>query len=407
MALNFLILTILFVLSGLFSGSETALFSLSKLRLRRLYSKHPKVAPPVSQLLDHPRSTLTSILVGNMLVNVTISSIATSIAIAVFGEAGLGIAMGILTFGLLIFGELAPKTFAIRNAGGFACFIARPLLAFSKLIFPLRWILRKITDFFYFLIIGKKHKKEPLVTQKELRALVSIGEKEGILDKDERQMIHAVFDFGKRCVDEIFTPRVDVIAADQDISCSALIHVMEESKHNKIPVYKDTIDSIQGVVYMKDVVLDPKPNWHKFIKPVLFVPETKKIDDLLIEFQSKKIYIAIVVDEYGGTAGLVTIEDILEEIVGEIKDEYDKEEGKITSLGKGTFRVDASVAIHDINEELNLDLKTEEAETLGGYVLTLFDKIPKAGESIKKGHLLFIVDKVEENRIKKVRIKRT
>ncbi len=406
LTLRFVLLAVLIILSGLFSASETALFSLSKIRLRRLSSKHPKAGKVVSDLLDHPRNTLTSILVGNMLVNVTISGLVTSMSVIAFGEVGLGIAMGSLTFVLLIFGELTPKTFAIRNAQSFSLVIAKPLFVFSKLIFPLRWLLKKITDFFYLLLVGKRQVKEPLVTQRELQTLVSMGEKEGILDKDEKQMIHAVFDFSQRGVDEIMTPRVDIIAAGKEISCSELIHIMEESKHNKIPIYEETIDSIKGVVYMKDAVLDPKPDWQRLTKPVLFVPETKKIDDLLIEFQSKKIYIAIVVDEYGGTSGLVTMEDILEEIVGEIRDEYDKAEGKIVTLDKDTFRIDGGVSIYDVNEELKLSLQTEEAETLGGYVLALFDKIPEVGETIKKDNLSFTVNVVRENRIKKVTIKR-
>jgi len=400
-------LTILLILSGLFSGSETAIFSLSKLRLRRLQAKHPKVFVVVQELLKHPKRTLNSILIGNMLVNITASGLVASMAIKRFGQAGVGIAVGMLTFLLLVFGELAPKTFAIRNAQAFAVLIARPLFIFSKAIFPLRWLLKVITDLFYSMIMGKKPSSQPFVTQRELRTLVSIGEKEGILDKDEKRMIHAVFDFSKRGIDEILTPRVDIVAVEKGVSCSELIHVMEKSKHNRIPVYEGTIDNIRGVVYMKDAVLNPKQNWHGYIKPVLFVPETKRIDDLLVEFQSKKIYIAIVVDEYGGTSGLVSAEDILEEIVGEIRDEYDKAEGRVTRIDRNTFSIDASLSLYDINEELKLGLKTEEAETLGGYLLGLFEKIPSAGENIKHGRLTFRIDEVEQNRIKKVTITRS
>lgn len=405
-SIRLIFLPILLFLSGAFSASETALFSLSKLRIKRLQARQPSVARIVLELLNSPRKTLTSILIGNMLVNVCASAIATSIAVELMGDVGVGIAVGIMTFLLLVFGEVTPKTFAIRNAEALAIRIAKPLYWFAQILFPVRWFLKKITDFFYNRLVGKKAAREPLITQAELETLVSIGEKEGIFGREERHMIHTVFEFGKRTVDEILIPRVDMVAASVDATAQQLVRIMEEFKHNKIPIYKDTIDNILGMVYTKDFMLQPKQDWPSFIKPVLFIPETKMIDELLVEFQSKKIYLAIVIDEYGGTSGLVTMEDILEEIVGEIRDEYDKEEKAFERIDANTFRVSGRMTLHDLNEELGLNIRTEEAETIGGYILFLFGRIPKADESIRRGNLVFFVDQVKDRRIEKIVIKK-
>jgi len=399
-------LVILFILSALFSGSETALFSLSKIQIKRINTRYPAAGKTISGLLMHPRTTLTTILIGNMLVNVTASGMLSTFFIEVFHDRGIGISIGVMTFLLLVFGELTPNSFAIRNAEVFSAIIARPLFWFAKIAFPVRWILSLVTNLFYYAIVGKKTKKQPFITQSELETLVSIGEKEGIVGKDEKHMIQTVFDMGKRDVEQIMVPRVDMVVASAKISADEFEKLIEQSKHSKIPVYGSTIDEIIGVIYAKQFVLDKKEPWLSFIKPVLFVPQTKKIDELMVEFQTSKIYIAIVVDEYGGTAGLVTMDDILEEIVGEIRDEYDKDERLFQEVEPGVFKVNGKMTLHDLKEDLGIDAESQEAETVGGFIMQLFERIPKQNDTVKYKDFTFIVDEVKKNRIQQATIKK-
>ena len=393
-------LVILFILSALFSGSETALFSLSKIQIKRINTRYPAAGKTISGLLMHPRTTLTTILIGNMLVNVTASGMLSTFFIEVFHDRGIGISIGVMTFLLLVFGELTPKSFAIRNAEVFSAIIARPLFWFAKIAFPVRWILSLVTNLFYYAIVGKKTKKQPFITQSELETLVSIGEKEGIVGKDEKHMIQTVFDMGKRDVEQIMVPRVDMVVASAKISADEFEKLIEQSKHSKIPVYGSTIDEITGVIYAKQFVLDKKEPWLSFIKPVLFVPQTKKIDELMVEFQTSKIYIAIVVDEYGGAVGIVTIEDILEEIVGEIDDEYGEKLYK--KIGPGKYLFQAQVSVEQIHQMIPLEIPEGDYETLGGFLLYRMGKIPKRKETFRYGDVLFVIEDADIKAIREV-----
>ena len=399
-------LVILLILSGLFSASETALFSLSKIQLRRLKERKPAQTALISQLLNSPRRTLNTILTGNMLVNVTASALVTETAIYLGGQRGLGLACGLTTFLLLVFGEVTPKTFAISYAEGFSCFISRPLYLFVRLIFPVRWAWAKIAEFFSQRIIGQQYLRESFLTEEEIRGLVSIGEKEGVISKEEEQMISTVFDFGDRFVNEIMTPRVDIVAVDVNDDSLHLEKILKSSRHSKIPVYKDSIDNILGIIYAKEYLLSPCADWQSLVEPVLFVPETKRIVELLFEFQSQKSYAAIVTDEYGGTSGLVTIEDILEEIVGEIQDEYDTEEKLIARIDENTVSVSGKTSLHDLNEELNTHFRARDAQTVGGFMIHLFGRVPKSGESTRYRNYLFTADDVRRHRIRKVTIRK-
>ncbi|MBL7085277.1 MAG: HlyC/CorC family transporter [Candidatus Omnitrophica bacterium] len=403
---HILALAILLILSGLFSASETALFSLSKIQMRRIKEKNPAQSAIIGQLLDSPRRTLNTILTGNMLVNVTASVLVAETATRLWGEMGIGLAIGLATFLLLVFGEVTPKTFAISHAETFSCFISRPLYAFAKLIFPIRWLWAKMADFFSQRIIGRPYLRQPFLTEEEIRGLVSIGEKEGVVSKEEEQMISTVFDFGERYINEIMTPRVDIVAVDLNQDSRHLERVLKSSRHSKIPVYKDRVDNIIGILYTKEYLLTPRADWQSLVKPVLFAPETKRIEELLLEFQSQKSYVAIVTDEYGGTSGLVTIEDILEEIVGEIQDEYDSEEKLIVTIDENYVSVSGKTSLYDLNEELNTHFKAKDAQTVGGFMIHLFRRIPKSGESIKYRNYLFTVDDVRKHRIRKITIRK-
>jgi len=399
-------LVVLLIFSGLFSASETALFSLSKIQLRRLKEKNPKQSVLIAQLLDSPRRTLNTILTGNMLVNITTSALVTQGLMRASGQKGLGLAVGYATFLLLVFGEITPKTFAISHAEDFSCFISRPLYLFAKIIFPLRWAWAKVADSFSQGIIGRRYLKEAFLTEEEIRGLLSIGEKEGVVSKEEEQMISTVFDFGERNINEIMTPRVDIVAVDVNEDSSYLEQVLKSSRHSKVPVYKDNVDNILGIIYAREYLLSPCSDWQALVRPILFVPETQKIEEVLLEFQGKKSYLAIVTDEYGGTSGLITIEDILEEIVGEIQDEYDTEERLIVRTDERSVSVSGKTSLYDLNEELNTHFKAKEAQTVSGFIIHLFGRIPKSGESTGYRNYLFTVDDVRRHRIRKVTIRK-
>lgn len=401
------ILIALLILSGLFSASETALFSLSKIQLHRLKQKYPTESTLILQLLDTPRRTLNTILTGNMLVNITTTALITTTIMRITGEKGLALAVTVTVLLLLVFGEITPKTFAIAHAEGFSRFIARPLYLFGKIIFPVRWLWARIADSVSQRIIGRRYLKQPFLTEEEIRGLVSIGEKEGVVSQEEEQMIQAVFEFSNRSINEIMTPRVDIVSVDVNEGSLELEKILKSSRHSKVPVYKDSVDNILGIIYAKEYLLEIKKDWQDLIKPVLFVPETQKIEEVLLEFQSKKSYIAIVVDEYGGTSGLVTIEDILEEIMGEIQDEYDSEEKLIMHIDGKTTLVSGKTSLHDLNEELKTHFKVQDAQTVSGLIIHLFGRIPKSGESTKYKNYLFTVDDVRKNRIRKITMRRT
>lgn len=357
----------------------------------------------VSQLLDSPRRTLATILIGNMLVNVAATSIATVVAVKTFGEAGVIISILSMTAILLLFGEVAPKIMAIQSSEKFSTFVSLPLLLFGKLILPIRWLLQNISGTLISLFT-KQTAQQPFITEKELKAMVSISKKEGIIDKEEERMIHSIFEFGHRSVDEIMTPRVDITGCDKKASGEELIRIMKKKKFSKIPIYEDDLDHIVGVVYTKEFMLEPKDDWHGYIKKPLFIPEAEMIDDLLIKFQSRRNYIAVIIDEFGGTSGLITLEDVLEEIVGEIHDEYDKVETYIQKQKDDSYIINGKTLVKEVNERLNINLPTEEVNTMNGLLLLLFGRVPKNKETVRYKNLNFTALDVdeEENRINKL-----
>lgn len=400
------VLGILLILSGFFSASESALFSLSKIQLHRLREKKADSCAVIESLLDTPRRTLNSILTGNMLVNVMTSALVTTTAMHFAGEKGLKYAFICTTLLLLVFGELTPKTFGIAYAPAFACFVARPLTVFARLIFPVRWLWSKVADYFSQLIIGRRYLYQPFLTEEEIRGLVSIGEKEGVVSKEEEQMISTVFDFSRRSVKEIMTPRVDVAAVDVNAGSRDLEKALKSSRYSQLPVFKNSVDNILGVIDAKKFLLSPRPDWQNGIDPVLFVPETKKIEELLLEFQSKKTDMAVVTDEYGGTAGLVTLKDVLEEILGEIQDEYNPAEQVVARLDQDTLTVNGRMSLYDLNAELGTHFEAKDAQTVGGLLIHLFGRFPKSGESIRCQEYLFIADDVHRHRISRVTVRK-
>ncbi len=394
------LIIILLLLSAFFSGSETALFSLDALTLRKL-ERQGKNTRHIKFLLSNPVQLLATILIGNMLVNTSASVLVSSIAIQAFGDLGMGMAIGIMTLLLLLFGEITPKTLALERAATISFLCARPLIYFAKVIFPLRRPLRRITDSLI-PVWTKPQTNEPTVTEEELKTIIDLGQREGVVAKQEREMIRAVLEFTDTDVREVLTPRVDIKAISIDSSQEQALQLAREYRHSKIPIYKNNLDKIMGVIYAKELFLHPKRKFTELIKPVLFVPDTKQIDELLQMFERQKLKIAIVVDEYGGTDGMVTMEDLLEEIFGEIYDEFETPEKLIEDLGDNRYRIVGKMTIKDVNEALRLNLPEEEYETIAGLVMDRLGKIPAVGEKVKENNIVLTVDKRIAKRITSV-----
>ncbi len=404
------------ILSAFFSGSETALFSLHKLQLKKMQQEErdKQAVKFVVKLLEDPQKTLITILTGNMFVNIAASSLATYLAISFFGDLGTSIAAGVMTFLILILGEIVPKSLAVTNAEKIAKRVAKPLNIFSSLTSPLVKFFKLIINLPFFSLPGKAAKRKAEVTEEDLITLIDVGKDEGIIEEEEIEMIRNVFEFGDTTVKEVMVPRVDMVCIPVNTKLETILSLISQVRHSKIPVYEETIDNIIGILYAKDLLTvyeqwyQGKDNFDLNLKKILrtayFVPENKKIDELLDIFQRDRIQIAIAIDEYGGTAGLVTLEDVIEEIVGEIVDEYEKETKLYEVIDNHTIIADGIIDLDEINELFNLEIPKNDFETLGGFIYDLMGRVPKKGEKVEYQNLQIIIEQVVKNRIKRVRI---
>ncbi|MCQ1538036.1 HlyC/CorC family transporter [Methanocalculus taiwanensis] len=385
-ALNFALFFICLFLSGFFSGSEVALIAITRAKVRTLFAEGTKSAMALAQLKENTDHLLITILIGNNVVNVSAAAIATAIAIDYFGDAGVGIATGIVVILMLVIGEIGPKTYASKRVDTFALFVARPILFLEQILFPILWIYDRIrrvsmTDEDLLLQHG--------VTEEEIKEWIDVGEESGVIEENERVMLHSVFRFGDTIAREVMTPRPDVVMIEDSTSLDEALDIFHETGFSRLPVYHRDVENIIGILNVKDVfraihsgvpdVLIPD-----MIHDVYFVPESKKIDDLLKELQFKQSHLAIILDEYGVFSGVVSIEDILEELVGDILDEFDIEEDEIQDMGNGVYIIDAQAWVEDINNTLPvpLPLQPDNYETVGGLVFTHLGRIPHIGESI-------------------------
>lgn len=407
-ASSFILLVFLLLCSAFFSGSETAMFSLNSIRLQHLEKKGSATARIVSNFLKRPSKLLVTILIGNEVVNIFASSTAASLCVRFFGEqAGPIVATVSMTILLLIFGEVTPKTFAVQFPQKYAFFVSRPLLLFSKIVFPIRIILTGIADLILRLIGGGSRKShERLLTGQEFRTLLNVSEREGVVEATERKMIDNLFDFSEMTVKEIMIPRTDMLCFSLDSSFDDILERCRTELHAKVPVYEETLDNIAGIVYVKNLLPFIQARRQEFtlkdfLREAYFIPETKKVQDLLKDFQEKKIHIAIVVDEYGGTSGLVCLEDVLEEIIGEISDEFDTDNLPwCVGLEEGRrYKVNAMMHIHEFNQEFSTDFSQEFYGTVAGLFLHELGRIPKKGDTVKLDDLSLTVTKLHNIRI--------
>jgi len=400
------IIIILLIFSAFFSSLETALFHLKS------SSNKNEV---VKELLKKPKKLLSNLLTGNTIVNIAIGSLSAAYTLNVISPNSslsvsnlLFIQVTIITFILLIFGEVIPKTYAIVKSEKLANSSAKLLRLILKIIYPVAFVFHKITDLIVKLLPIKK--EQAFDSEEELIMLAEVGEEEGTLDHEESDMIQSVFEFKNKLVKEIQTPRVDISALDSTSSLDDAMDLIMKKKFSKIPVYKDTIDNIKGILYAKDIIpyligSRPSIDLLKLTRSPYFTPETKPIDEVLQEFKIKKTSIAVVVDEWGGTSGLLTLEDIVEEVMGEFRDPYDREEYEIIDQDDGSKIVDGSINIYDIEEYFNINFPDDrDYDTLAGFILDSIGDIPKKGQEVKFDKFIFKVILLDQNRIEKIKV---
>ncbi|WP_455539490.1 HlyC/CorC family transporter [Terrisporobacter sp.] len=408
-SIQIVLLVILLVGSGFFSASETALMSLSRIKVRHMEEDGVKGAKLVSSLIEDPSKLLTSILIGNNIVNIAATSIATSLFTAILGAQGVAMATGVMTVLVLIFGEITPKTISANRPEKTSLFVSKPVKFFVIILTPIVWIFNIITKVIFKLLGIDDKGVKPFITEEELKTMVNVSHEEGLLEMEEREIINNVFEFGDMQAKEAMVQRLDIVAIDIEESYDEIIELFKTEKLSRIPVYEETIDNIIGTLNIKDIVFlsdEEIENFDikKYIRDPFFTYEFKKITQLLEEMKKDKSQMAIVVDEYGGTAGLITIEDLIEVIVGDIEDEYDEEEDEIQVISPNEFLVDGGTKISDVNEVLGIELQSEEFDSIGGYIIGYIKHIPEENEVVEVNGIKFNIESVDKNRIKKVRI---
>ena len=388
--------------------SETALMSLSKIRIRHMVEEGVKGAKLVEKLTEDPNRLLGAILIGNNVVNIGASALATTIATNIFGSAGAGIATGIMTILVLIFGEITPKSIAKQKSEKVALRVSKVINVIVKILRPFIGIFTAISSIFIIVLGGDPKASEPFITEEELRTMVGVSEEEGVLEDVEKEMIFNVFDFADAHVKDVMVQRVDVIAVDLEATYEEVLEVIKREQFSRIPVYNQTIDDIVGILNVKDLIMAEKSSdafkVSKYMREPYYTFEFKKIKELFSEMKKTRNHISVVLDEYGGTVGIVTIEDLIEEVFGEIEDEYDDYEKEIEVIKEDEYVVDGSARLDDISDLIGVNMESEGFDSVGGLVIGELGRFPEQNEEVHLNNIRFVVEEIDKNRIKKVRI---
>ena len=400
-------LVILIMGSAFFSASETSLMSLSKIRMRYMQDEGVKNADLVASLIESPNKLLNSILVGNNVVNIAATSISTALLTAKFGANGVAAATAIMTIIILIFGEITPKSIAANNSEKVALLVSKPIKLIITILSPIVWIFNIFTKFMFRIIGVKTDEKNAFITEEELKTMVNVSHEEGVLEVEEREIINNVFEFGDMQAKDAMVQRMDMVTVEVDDTYEEIIEVFREEKLSRLPVYEDSVDDIIGIINIKDMIFlsDEEKEYFSvknYMRDPFFTYEFKKITQLLEDMKKAKTQIAIVLDEYGGTSGLLTVEDLVEVIVGDIEDEYDEDEDDIIVIKEDEYIVDGSTRISEVNELIGTSIETEEFDSIGGYLIGYLDRLPEEKEVIEIGNIKFCIEKVEKNRIAKI-----
>ena len=406
--IQLVIVIILLSASAFFSSAETALMTSNKLRMRNLAENGDKRAAKVLKVTENTDKMLSAILIGNNIVNLTASSISTALTLKIFGSKLVGIATGILTFLILVFGEITPKNVASKNAENMALAYIGVISFLVTLLTPVIFIVNTVSKF-VISIFNKNGDDNNAVTEEELRAMVEYSHEEGVIENEEKKMIVNVVDFGDTVAGDIMVPRVDMVMVDEKSSYEEILQVFREERYTRIPVYEETPDNVIGILNVKDFLLiEDKENFimKELLREPLYTYEYKKTSALMMDMRKTGANIVIVLDEYGITAGLITLEDMLEEIVGEIRDEFDADEDEgITKVSDLEYLIDGSTNLDDINDRIGLSLSSEEYESIGGLIMEKLGRLPVEGEIINFDNIVLTVKKMDHARIEKVCLK--
>lgn len=410
---NLVAIIILLSLSAYFSSAETSLTTVNQHAIRAMAEDGNKKAEIVLKLVENPSQMLSSILVGNNLVNISVTSLSTTLAIEIFGSMGAGIATGIMTVLVLIFGEITPKTYATINNTKLALNYAPSIYVVTKLFTPVVFLINKMSTalLMIFRIDSKQSKR--VMTERELRTIVDVSHEDGVIQDEEKNMLNNVFDFKESIAKDIMIPRIDVSFVSVDATYDEVLDIFREAGFSRLPVYEGSKDHVIGIVYFKDVYFYRTKHrgeifhLNDVLRKPFFTYETQKVSSLLSQMREKSVSFSIVLDEYGVTAGLITLEDIVEEIFGELRDEYDEsEEETFQELEDGSYLAAASIKLDDLDDLLDTDIDSEDYDSLGGYIIELLDHLPEEGEIAEDDNFIFHVKTVEKNRIETIHIAR-
>ena len=401
---------ILLGLSAFFSSAETSFITVSRIKLLSLAQEGNKRANMVISIIDQPAKMLSAVLIGNNIVNISCSALATSFTISVWGNKATGIVTGVLTLLVLIFGEITPKNTANIHATKIAMAYA-PIIKFLMVILtPVIFIVDHLAGFFLWLLRIDSNKKKDIFTEDEIRTIVNVSQEEGVIESNEKKIINNLFDFGDSTAKDVMIPRIDMTLADVNSSYDEIIDLFRQTMYTRIPIYENSPDNVIGILNIKDLIVtksDSKTfDIRKIMRKPFFTFEQKNTSDLFKDMQLSSTSIAIVLSEYGTTSGMITTEDLLEEIVGEIRDEYDTDEkDALIKINDTTYRVDGSFKLDDLNDELGTTLESEDNDSIGGLIVEKLDRLPKAGDKLTVDNVWMFVEKVSSNRAESVIVK--
>lgn len=406
--IRLVLVVVCLVLSAFFSSSETALTTVNLIRIRNLADNGDKAAAWVLKARRDQSKMLGAILIGNNVVNLSASSMLTVLVTDVFGSQAVGAATGVLTLLVLLFGEITPKTIATLEAEKNALRFARVICFLMTILTPVIFVVNLLSGGVLRLLGVDPNKPTDSITEDELRTIVEVGHEKGVIESEEKEMINNVFDLGDSVARDIMVPRIDMSFVDVEASYEELMEIFRRDHYTRLPVYEDNTDNIIGIINMKDLILlEDRATFsvRDYLRQPLFTFESKKLSELMIEMRKTSNNIVIVLDEYGATAGLITLEDILEEIVGDIRDEFDAdEEDELKEISKGEYLADGSMNLDDINDRLGLELVSEDFDSLGGFMIDRLEHLPAEGEEVDTEEVRLVVEKVNKNRIDKVHI---
>lgn len=403
------ILLVLLFLSAFFSSAETAMTTMNKMRLRMLVEEGNKKALVLDKVLGNSRKMLSTVLIGNNIVNIAASSIATIFTQRIFSDWFISIGVGVLTLLIIIFGEIIPKTIANMHSEALSLTYAKPIYALMIVLTPIIFILNLFSTFILKIFRVKVNLNSKSITEDELRTIMDVSQEEGIIESEELDIINNVFDFGGTCAKDIMVPKVDITMVPIDITYDELLNIVKEDKFTRMPVYKENTDNVVGIINIKDLLINKVDSNNFDIKELMREPHftyaPKELNDLLIEMRGNDAGMCIVLDEYGQAEGLITLEDIIEEIIGEIRDEFDEaEEHVVRQIGDNQYIVEGSINLDDFNEQLDTDIDSETYESLGGLIIEQLERLPKKGDTVTIDNCKLTVIKMDDKRIDSVKV---